>query len=125
MSLLAAQLQLLTLFVVCTGSLCLYLHCRFITYQDARRVRLVDGLIFETNILRVSPVNIYTTSLYSTRHVRSLGHVRQKYGHFSISTPGVCSKFVRDTVSASVRAMSLRHWLMVRVMKTVRFINLN
>ena len=30
---------------------------RFTTYQDARRVRLVDGLIFETNILRVSPVN--------------------------------------------------------------------
>ena len=30
---------------------------RFTTYQDARRVRLVDGcLIFETNILRVSPV---------------------------------------------------------------------
>ena len=28
---------------------------RFTTYQDARRVRLVDGL--ETNILRVSPVN--------------------------------------------------------------------
>ena len=27
---------------------------RFTTYQDARRVRLVDGL--ETNILRVSPV---------------------------------------------------------------------
>ena len=31
---------------------------RFTTYQDARRVRLVDGLIFETNILRVSPVKI-------------------------------------------------------------------
>ena len=36
---------------------------RFTTYQDARRVRLVDGIetnilqIFETNILRVSPVN--------------------------------------------------------------------
>ena len=29
---------------------------RFTTYQDARRVRLVDGLIFLTNILRVSPV---------------------------------------------------------------------
>ena len=29
---------------------------RFTTYQDARRVRLVDGL--ETNILRVSPVKI-------------------------------------------------------------------
>ena len=29
---------------------------RFTTYQDARLVRLVDGLIFETNILRVSPV---------------------------------------------------------------------
>ena len=28
---------------------------RFTTYQDASRVRLVDGL--ETNILRVSPVN--------------------------------------------------------------------
>ena len=29
---------------------------RFTTYQDARRVGLVDGLvIFETNILRVSP----------------------------------------------------------------------
>ena len=44
-----------------------YLY-RFTTYQDARRVRLVDesrrlvdsstvSLIFETNILRVSPVN--------------------------------------------------------------------
>ena len=32
---------------------------RFTTYQDARRVRLVDGLIFETNILRVSPVNLF------------------------------------------------------------------
>ena len=31
---------------------------RFTTYQDARRVRLVDGLIFETNILRVSPVKV-------------------------------------------------------------------
>ena len=31
-------------------------YYRFTTYQDARRVRLVDGLIFETNILRVSPV---------------------------------------------------------------------
>ena len=31
--------------------------CRFLTYQDARRIRLVDGrLIFETNVLRVSPV---------------------------------------------------------------------
>ena len=29
---------------------------RFTTYQDARRVRLVDGL--ETNILRVSPVKL-------------------------------------------------------------------
>ena len=29
---------------------------RFTTYQDARRVRIVDGLIFETNILQVSPV---------------------------------------------------------------------
>ena len=26
--------------------------------QDARQVRLVDGLIFETNILRVSPVKV-------------------------------------------------------------------
>ena len=34
-----------------------WLDYRFTTYQDARRVRLVDGLIFETNILRVSPVN--------------------------------------------------------------------
>ena len=33
---------------------------RFTTYQDARRVRLVDGLIFKTNILRVSPVNVQT-----------------------------------------------------------------
>ena len=32
---------------------------RFTTYQDARRVRLVDGL--ETNILRVSPVNQVVT----------------------------------------------------------------
>ena len=31
-------------------------YYRFTTYQDARRVRLVDGLEFETNILRVSPV---------------------------------------------------------------------
>ena len=31
---------------------------RFTTYQDARRVGLVDGLVFETNILRVSPVNV-------------------------------------------------------------------
>ena len=32
---------------------------RFTTYQDARRVRLVDGLEFETNILRVpyQPLN--------------------------------------------------------------------
>ena len=30
---------------------------RFTTYQDERRVRLVDGLV-ETNILRVSPVNL-------------------------------------------------------------------
>ena len=30
----------------------------FTTYQDARRVGLVDGLIFETNILRVSPVKL-------------------------------------------------------------------
>ena len=29
----------------------------FTTYQDTHRVGLVDGLIFETNILRVSPVN--------------------------------------------------------------------
>ena len=29
---------------------------KFTTYQDARRVRFVDGLIFETNIIRVSPV---------------------------------------------------------------------
>ena len=35
-----------------------YFHYRFTTYQDARRVRLVDGL--ETNILRVSPVNIFS-----------------------------------------------------------------
>jgi len=34
-----------------------HLGYRFTTYQDARRVRLVDGL--ETNILRVSPVNIW------------------------------------------------------------------
>ena len=33
-------------------------YYRFTTYQDARRVRLVDGLIFETNILRVSPVKV-------------------------------------------------------------------
>ena len=38
----------------------LTVHYRFTTYQDARRVRLVDGLIFETNILPVSPVKLYT-----------------------------------------------------------------
>ena len=40
---------------------------RFTTYQDAPRVRLVDGLIviFETNILRVSPVKrVWVFSLY-------------------------------------------------------------
>ena len=33
------------------------IYYRFTTYQDARRVRLVDGL--ETNILRVSPVKSF------------------------------------------------------------------
>ena len=37
----------------------LFSSYRFTTYQDARRVRLVDGL--ETNILRVSPVNFLET----------------------------------------------------------------
>ena len=31
-------------------SLILMFYCKFITYQDAQRVRLVDDLIFETNI---------------------------------------------------------------------------
>ena len=31
---------------------------RYTTYQDAHRVRLVDGLEFETNILRVSSVKL-------------------------------------------------------------------
>ena len=35
-------------------------YYRFTTYQDARRVRLVDGL--ETNILRVSPVKLLRES---------------------------------------------------------------
>ena len=39
---------------------------RFTTYQDARRVRLVDGLIFETNILRVSPVKFVVAIGYVT-----------------------------------------------------------
>ena len=38
--------------------------CRFTTYQDARRVRLVDGPIFETNILKVSLVKDHVTKYY-------------------------------------------------------------
>ena len=42
------------------------LDCRFTTYQnqDARRVRLVDGLMFETNILQVSLVKFLIIQLY-------------------------------------------------------------
>ena len=39
-----------------SNSVRVLIGCKSITYQDARRVKLVDGLIFETNILRVSPV---------------------------------------------------------------------
>ena len=40
---------------------------RFTTYQNVRRVKLFDGLIFETNILRVLPVNliyVFDTKLF-------------------------------------------------------------
>ena len=40
---------------------------RFTTYQDARRVRL-DGLIFETNILRVSPVKFLSVNFSQHEH---------------------------------------------------------
>ena len=48
----------------------LIFHYRFTTYQDARRLTLVDGLekIFETNILRVSlsPVKFFNKSMWET-----------------------------------------------------------
>ena len=41
-------------------TICLLFIYRFTTYQDARRVRLVDGLEYlKTNILRVSPVKLF------------------------------------------------------------------
>ena len=44
---------------------------RFTTYQDARRVRLVDGL--ETNILRVSPVKLKMADIRACSHFISRG----------------------------------------------------
>ena len=41
----------------------------YVLYQDARRVRLVDGLIFETNILRVSPVKDNLAGFGKVRHI--------------------------------------------------------
>ena len=46
--------------VLCDAPPAVARYYRFTTYQDARRVRLVDGL--ETNILRVSPVKRATAS---------------------------------------------------------------
>ena len=49
---------------------------RFTTYQDARRVRLVDGL-FETNVLRVSPVSlIFETNILRVSSVKCFNNLQ-------------------------------------------------
>ena len=56
-------------------------HYRFTTFQDAHRVRLVDGLdiIFETNILRVSPVKPVYSAPETARYLLSCRMLHLRY----------------------------------------------